>query len=144
MRTTNMRRLSLQKGFTLLEIIVVVTIIAIIGAIVAPNIIDKFSGVQEDVARTEIKRIKSTLGFYKLENFNLPSTEQGLQALVTKPSGSPEPSARWKKQLESVPVDPWGNPYQYLNPGTRDDIDIFSYGPDGRKSDDDIGSWQLK
>ena len=144
MRTTNMRRLSLQKGFTLLEIIVVVTIIAIIGAIVAPNIIDKFSGVQEDVARTEIKRIKSTLGFYKLENFNLPSTEQGLQALVTKPSGSPEPSARWKKQLESVPVDPWGNPYQYLNPGTNDDIDIFSYGPDGRKSDDDIGSWQLK
>ena len=63
MRTNNMRRLSLQKGFTLLEIIVVVTIIAIIGAIVAPNIIDKFSGVQEDVARTEIKRIKSTLGF---------------------------------------------------------------------------------
>ena len=142
MRTTKMRRLSLQKGFTLLEIIVVVTIIAIIGAIVAPSIIDKFSGVQEDVARTELKRIKSTLGFYKLENFNLPSTEQGLQALVTKPSGSPEPSARWKPQLESVPVDPWGNPYQYLNPGTHDDIDIFSYGPDGRKSDDDIGSWQ--
>ena len=144
MRTNNMRRLSLQKGFTLLEIIVVVTIIAIIGAIVAPNIIDKFSGVQEDVARTEIKRIKSTLGFYKLTNFNLPSTEQGLEALVTKPSGSPEPSARWKKELETVPTDPWGNPYQYLNPGTREDIDIFSYGPDGRKSDDDIGSWQLK
>lgn len=144
MRTTKMRKLSLQKGFTLLEIIVVVTIIAILGAIVAPNIIEKFSGVQEDVARTEIKRIKSTLGFYKLENFNLPSTEQGLQALVTKPSGSPEPSARWKKQLETVPTDPWGNPYQYLNPGTHEDIDIFSYGPDGRKSDDDIGSWQLK
>jgi len=142
MRTTKMRSLSLQKGFTLLEIIVVVTIIAIIGAIVAPSIIDKFSGVQEDVARTEIKRIESTLGFYKLENFNLPSTEQGLEALVTKPSGSPAPSARWKQQLESVPVDPWGNPYQYLNPGTHDDIDIFSYGPDGRKSDDDIGSWQ--
>ncbi|RVU83475.1 type II secretion system protein GspG [Leucothrix sargassi] len=144
MRTTKMRRLSLQKGFTLLEIIVVVTIIAIIGAIVAPNIIDKFSGVQEDVARTEIKRIKATLGFYKLENFNLPSTEQGLQALVTKPSGTPAPSARWKKQLDAVPVDPWGNPYQYLNPGTHDDIDIFSYGPDGTKSDDDIGSWQLQ
>jgi len=139
-----MRRLSLQKGFTLLEIIVVVTIIAILGAIVAPNIIDKFSGVQEDVARTEIKRIKSTLGFYKLTNFNLPSTEQGLEALVSKPSGSPEPSSRWKKELETVPTDPWGNPYQYLKPGTREDIDIFSYGPDGRKSDDDIGSWQLK
>lgn len=144
MRTGNMRRPSLQKGFTLLEIIVVVTIIAIIGAIVAPNIIDKFSGVQADVARTEIKRIKETLGFYKLDNFNLPSTEQGLQALVTKPSGSPEPSNRWRQQLEKVPVDPWGNPYQYLNPGTHDDIDIMSYGPDGRKSDDDIGSWQLK
>ena len=74
----------------------------------------------------------------------MPSTEQGLEALVTKPSGSPEPSARWKKELETVPTDPWGNPYQYLNPGTREDIDIFSYGPDGRKSDDDIGSWQLK
>lgn len=143
MRTRNMRRPSLQKGFTLLEIIVVVTIIAIIGAIVAPNIIDKFSGVQEDVARTEIKRIKESLGFYKLDNFNLPSTEQGLQALVSKPSGSPEPSGRWRQQLEKVPVDPWGNPYQYLNPGTQDDVDIFSYGPDGRKSDDDIGSWQL-
>lgn len=139
-----MRRPSLQKGFTLLEIIVVVTIIAIIGAIVAPNIIDKFSGVQEDVARTEIKRIKESLGFYKLDNFNLPSTEQGLQALVTKPTGSPEPSNRWRAQLEKLPVDPWGNPYQYLNPGTHDDIDISSYGPDGRKSDDDIGSWQLK
>ena len=143
MRTGNMRRPSLQKGFTLLEIIVVVTIIAIIGAIVAPNVIDKFSGVQEDVARTEIKRIKGALGFYKLKNFNLPSTEQGLQALVTKPTGSPEPSSRWKQELESIPVDPWGNPYQYLNPGTHDDIDIMSFGPDGRKSDDDIGSWQL-
>ncbi len=144
MRTRNMRSLSSQKGFTLLEIIVVVTIIAIIGAIVAPNIIDKFSGVQEDAARIEIKNIKSTLGFYKLDNFNLPSTEQGLEALVSKPSGSPEPSSRWKKQLDKVPVDPWGNPYQYLNPGTHEDFDIFSFGPDGRKSDDDIGSWQLK
>lgn len=144
MRTRNIRRLSSQKGFTLLEIIVVVTIIAIIGAIVAPNIIDKFSGVQADAARIEIKNIKSTLGFYKLDNFNLPSTEQGLEALVSKPSGSPEPSSRWKKQLDKVPADPWGNPYQYLNPGTREDFDIFSFGPDGRKSDDDIGSWQLK
>ena len=144
MRTRNIRRRNSQKGFTLLEIIVVVTIIAIIGAIVAPNIIDKFSGVQEDAARIEIKNIKSTLGFYKLDNFNLPSTEQGLEALVTKPSGSPEPSARWKKQLDKVPVDPWGNPYQYLNPGTHEDFDIFSFGPDGRKSDDDIGSWQIK
>jgi len=144
MRTRNIRSLSSQQGFTLLEIIVVVTIIAIIGAIVAPNIIDKFSGVQEDAARIEIKNLKSTLGFYKLDNFNLPSTEQGLEALVSKPSGSPEPSNRWKKQLDKVPVDPWGNPYQYLNPGTHEDFDIFSFGPDGRKSDDDVGSWQLK
>lgn len=143
MRTGNRRRPSTQKGFTLLEIIVVVTIIAIIGAIVAPNIINKFSGVQVDVAKTEIKRIKQVLGFYKLNNFNLPSTEQGLDALVNKPSGTPEPSSRWEKQLDKVPVDPWGNPYQYLNPGTHDDFDIFSYGPDGRKSDDDIGSWQI-
>ena len=137
MRTTKMRRLSLQKGFTLLEIIVVVTIIAIIGAMVAPNVIDKFSGVQVDTARTEIKRIRSTLGFYKLENFNLPSTEQGLEALVTKPSGSPEPSARWKQQLESVPVDPWGNPYQYAKDENTYVLQITSAGPDGQPGNSD-------
>ena len=130
-----------QSGFTLIEIMVVVTIIAVIAAMVAPNIFGNLSGAQIKVAKTEITRLEEALGIYKLDNFNLPSTEQGLEALVRKPGGSPEPTAQWRQQLKKLPVDPWGNPYQYLNPGSRGDTDIFSYGPDGTKSEDDIGNW---
>lgn len=143
MRTNKMRRLSMQKGFTLLEIIVVIAIIAMLGAVVAPNILDKWkdSGIKK--TQIQISGLVDSLDLYELDNKNKPSTEQGLQALVTKPSGSPEPSATWSQVMKKLPVDEWGNPYQYLNPGVNGDVDVYSYGPDGRKSDDDIGSWQL-
>jgi len=133
-----------SSGFTLIEVMVVVVILSILAVFVVPKIMDKPEQARKTQARQNIRIIESALNLYKLDNFQYPSTDQGLEALVTKPSGSPEPK-NWNKDgyIERLPKDSWGNPYQYLNPGTHGKIDVFSTGPDGTPSDDDIGNWSL-
>lgn len=137
----------LQAGFTLIEILVVLVILGLLIAIVAPNVMDRLPEAQATKARADIRSLESALNLYKLDNFNYPTTDQGLESLVAKPSGTPEPR-NWKQYMDRLPKDPWGNDYQYLSPGTKADIDIFSFGADGRPGgqDDgeDIGNWNLQ
>ena len=131
-----------QQGFTLLEVMVVVVIIAIMAAAVAPSLIGNIGDAQKKRVAQDIKTIETALNLYKLDNFQYPSTDQGLEALVSKPSGDP-PAEGWKQRLPKLPVDPWKKPYKYLSPGAHGDFDIYSLGEDGRQSDDDIGNWNL-
>lgn len=139
---------SRQSGFTLIEIMVVVVILGILAAVVVPRIMDRPDAARVVKAKQDIRVLESALNLYKLDNFNYPSTQQGLQALVTKPSGDPEPK-NWKAggYIKSLPNDPWGNPYQYLQPGTHGEFDIFSLGADNKPGGDganaDIGNWDL-
>lgn len=137
-----------ERGFTLIEVMVVVVILAILAALVVPKIMGRPEEARQVAARQDIASIMQALKLYKLDNHRFPTTEQGLQALVTKPTTQPIPPD-WKAggYLEHLPKDPWGNNYQYLNPGTHGEVDVFSYGadgaPGGQGNDADIGSWQL-
>jgi general secretion pathway protein G len=139
---------SFQLGFTLIEIMIVIVIMGIMASLIVPKIMGRPDEARIVASKQDIASIMQALKLYKLDNQRLPSTEQGLQALVTKPSSPPVPS-NWKADgyLDRVPKDPWGNPYQYLSPGLHGDIDVFSFGPDGalggEGSDADIGSWNL-
>ena len=137
---------SKQSGFTLIEVMVVVIILGILAAVVVPNIMDKPDQARITKAKQDIRALESALNMYKLDNFVYPNTDQGLEALVQKPSGSPDPK-NWKQYLKRLPDDPWGNPYQYLNPGVQGDIDIFTFGADGVQGGEDvatdIGNWDL-
>lgn len=136
---------SRNRGFTLIEIMVVVVILAILAAAVVPRIMDRPDQARVTKARQDINVLQSALELYRLDNFNYPSTQQGLEALVQRPSGDP-PAPGWKQAyIKSLPKDPWGNEYQYLNPGVKGEIDIFSYGSDGRPGGSDtaadLGNW---
>ncbi len=134
-----------QKGFTLLEIMVVIVILGVLASMVVPNILGNKEQADTQKAISDIIALENALDMYKLENNFYPSTQQGLDALVQKPSGSPEPkSYRSNGYIRRLPNDPWGNPYQMLSPGEKGAIDVFSVGPDGQAgTGDDVGNWNL-
>jgi general secretion pathway protein G len=136
---------SAQRGFTLIELMVVLVIIGVLAALIVPNVLDRADDARVTAARTDVNNLMQALKLYKLDNQRYPTGEQGLGALVAKPSTSPVP-ANWKPYLEKLPNDPWGGSYQYANPGVKGEIDVFSFGADGQPGgegkDADIGSWQ--
>jgi general secretion pathway protein G len=137
-----------QRGFTLIEIMVVVVIIGLLATLVLPRVLGRQDQAMIAKAKVDIQALSSALKLYKLDNFNYPSTEQGLEALTKAPAGDP-PAKYWKKggYIERLPADPWGNPYQYLSPGEKMEIDVWSFGADGRSGGDgtnaEIGNWNL-
>ncbi|HYF17772.1 MAG TPA: type II secretion system major pseudopilin GspG [Ramlibacter sp.] len=135
----------LQAGFTLIELMVVLVIIGVLAALIVPNVLDRADDARATAAKTDVNNLMQALKLYRLDNQRYPTAEQGLQALVAKPSSGPAP-ANWKPYLERLPNDPWGRPYQYLNPGVKGEIDVMSYGADGQPGGEgknaDVGSWQ--
>ncbi len=133
-------------GFTLIEVMVVIVIISVLAALIVPRLMSRPDEARATAAKQDVAQIMQALKLYRLDNFRYPSTQQGLQALVAKPVEEPIPQ-RWQAYLDKLPKDPWGNPYQYLSPGTRGEIDVFSLGADGKRGgegfDGDIGSWDL-
>ena len=138
--------LAVSYGFTLIEILVVVVILGILAAIVVPRVMERPGEARVVRAKQDIQGIVTALNMYRLDNFAYPSTEQGIEALVAKPSGTPD-APNWHQHLDKLPKDPWGRPYLYLRPGAHGDIDVFSYGADGKpggdKEDGDVGNWDL-
>ena len=132
-------------GFTLIELMVVLVIIGVLAALIVPNVLDRTDDARATAARTDVHNIMQALKLYKLDNQRFPTAEQGLQALVARPAAAPQPM-NWKPYLEKLPNDPWGKPYQYLNPGIKGEVDVMSFGADGKSGgegkDADIGSWQ--
>ena len=136
---------SAVRGFTLIELMVVLVIIGVLAALIVPNVLDRADDARTTAARTDVANLMQALKLYKLDNQRYPTAEQGLKALVSKPTVNPVPP-NWKPYLEKLPNDPWGRPYQYLNPGVKGEIDVMSFGADGQSGgegkDADIGSWQ--
>jgi general secretion pathway protein G len=150
MKKLNLRRRTvqrMQRGFTLIEIMVVVVIMGVLAALVVPKLLNRASESKVAAARVDIATIMQALKLYKLDNQRYPTTEQGLPALLEKPTAGPAANG-WKAggYVEKMPKDPWGNQYQYLSPGIKGEIDVFSYGADGQPGgtgdDADIGSWE--
>ena len=130
-----------RRGFTLVELLLVVIILGVIAAMVVPRLTGRSEEARIGVAKADIDvNIATALKLYELDNGVFPSTEEGLSALLSEPPGA----KRWKgPYLEKKPIDPWGNEYQYLCPGRhRHDYDLYSLGRDGIESDDDISNWQ--
>jgi general secretion pathway protein G len=134
-----------QAGFTLIELMVVLVIIGVLAALIVPNVLDRAEDARITAARTDVNNLMQALKLYKLDNHRYPTTEQGLQALVARPTSQPAP-VNWKPYLEKLPNDPWGHAYQYLNPGLKGEVDVMSLGADGQSGGEganaDIGSWQ--
>ena len=137
-----------QRGFTLIEIMVVVIILGVLGALVLPNVMSRPDHAKFTAARADIQSISTALEIYRLDNGRYPTTDQGLEALVRRPTVAPLPR-QWNAQgyLKNQALDPWGMPYQYRNPGTRSGqgFDLFSFGADGQPggedADADVGNW---
>jgi general secretion pathway protein G len=139
-------------GFTLIEIMVVITILGVLAALIVPRVVGRTDDARIAAAKQDIASIMQALKLYRLDNGRYPTTDQGLQALITRPTTEPVPS-NWKQggylERSTVPSDPWGEPYKFLNPGVRGEIDVFSLGRDRANGgepnspDADIGSWQL-
>jgi len=132
-------------GFTLIEMMVVLAIIGVLAALIVPNVLGRADESLATAARTDVGNLSQALKLYKLDNQVYPTSEQGLAALVTAPTQPPVPKA-WRSYIEKLPTDPWGRPYQYLNPGIHAEVDVLSLGADGQPGGDgldaDIGSWQ--
>ncbi|PKF77364.1 type II secretion system protein GspG [Vibrio sp. vnigr-6D03] len=138
-----------QSGFTLLEVMVVVVILGILASFVVPNLLGNKETADQQKAITDIVALENALDMYKLDNSVYPSTDQGLEALVSKPSASPEPrNYRDGGYIRRLPNDPWGNEYQYLSPGDNGTIDVFTLGADGQEGGEgvqaDIGNWNMQ
>ncbi len=138
-------RRPLQQGFTLIELMVVLLIIGVLAALIVPNVLDRADDARVTAAKTDVNNLMQALKLYKLDNQRYPSSEQGLAALLTKPTTAPVPP-NWKSYVDLLPNDPWGKPYVYLNPGVKGEIDVMSFGADGQAGGEgrnaDIGSWQ--
>ncbi|HHF0501378.1 type II secretion system major pseudopilin GspG [Vibrio diabolicus] len=139
---------SKQHGFTLLEVMVVVVILGILASFVVPNLLGNKEKADQQKAITDIVALENALDMYKLDNSVYPTTDQGLEALVSKPS-NPEPrNYRDGGYIKRLPNDPWGNQYQYLSPGDNGTIDIFTLGADGQEGGEgpaaDIGNWNMQ
>ncbi len=137
-----------QSGFTLLEVMVVVVILGILASFVVPNLLGNKEKADQQKAITDIVALENALDMYKLDNSVYPTTDQGLDALVNKPS-NPEPrNYRDGGYIKRLPSDPWGNEYQYLSPGDNGTIDIFTLGADGQEGGEgpasDIGNWNMQ
>lgn len=138
---------SRAAGFSLIEILVVVVIIGILAAVVVPRVMDEPDRARVTKAAQDVQALVTGLNMYKLDNYQYPSTEQGLEALVRQPSGQPE-APNWKPggYVDRLPMDPWGRPYQYLNPGLKGEIDVWSFGangmPGGEGINAEIGNWE--
>ena len=142
-----LNRKSRDAGFTLIEIMVVIAIIGILATLIVPKIMGRPDEARATAAKHDVGTLVQAFKLYRLDIGRYPTTEQGVRALVEKPTSEPVPQ-NWKAggYLDSVPKDPWGNPYQYANPGTRGEIDVYSFGADGKAggtgNDADIGNWQ--
>jgi general secretion pathway protein G len=145
----NTQRKRIYSGFTLIEVMVVVVILGILAAIVVPRVLDRPDVARITKAKQDIRTLEGALNLYKLDNYVYPTTEQGIEALVNKPTTPPEPR-NWKQggYIDRMPKDPWQQPYQYLSPGTHGAVDIFTLGADGQLGGDgpnaDIGNWNLE
>lgn len=133
------------QGFTLIELMVVLVIIGVLAALIVPNVLDRADDARVTAARTDVNNLMQALKLYRLDNQRYPTAEQGLDALVRKPATGTVPP-NWRPYLEKLPNDPWGRAYQYVNPGVKGEIDVFSFGADGQAGGDgwnaDVGSWQ--
>jgi general secretion pathway protein G len=134
-----------QRGFTLIELMVVLAIIGVLAALIVPNVLGRADDARITAARTDVGNLMQALKLYKLDNQRFPTTEQGLNALILKPTTEPVPG-NWKPYLDKLPSDPWGRPYQYLSPGLKGEVDVLSFGADGQAGGEgnnaDLGSWQ--
>jgi general secretion pathway protein G len=135
----------LQRGFTLIELMVVLVIIGVLAALIVPNVLDRADDARVTAAKTDVNNLMQALKLYRLDNQRYPSGAQGLTALVAKPTAAPVPP-NWRPYLDKLPADPWSRPYQYMNPGVHGEVDVLSFGADGQAGgegrDADIGSWQ--
>ncbi|MGB5444781.1 MAG: type II secretion system major pseudopilin GspG [Psychromonas sp.] len=141
----NNKKNNKQQGFTLLEIMVVIVILGILASLVVPNLMGNKDKADRQKVVSDVIALENALDMYRLDNSNYPSTDQGLNALVSEPSGDPAPrNYRDGGYIRRLPQDPWGNDYALISPGTQGTIDVFSVGPDGEEgTDDDIGNWNL-
>ena len=148
-RQSNHHHPAKDAGFSLLELMVVVVIMSILALVIVPRVIDRPDQARIARVQSDIAVLQNALQLYKLDNLQYPSTEQGLSALVERPTRAPEPP-NWASggYIDRLPADPWGGEYQYLSPGVHGDFDVFTYGADGQTGGDganaDLGSWSFE
>jgi general secretion pathway protein G len=136
------------SGFTLVEVLVVIVILGILAAVIVPNVVGRAHDARVSAAKQDVATLSQALAMYKLDNARIPTAEQGLKSLTEKPMLAPLPN-NWRSggYIPRLPNDPWGNPYQYSNPGLRGEFDVFSFGADGKAGGEgenaDLGSWNL-